>query len=136
MLQQVLGMGVTLPLPRFLLSPLQASALPVSTASPVMPTLSQEDDQFLEELERAIFLFFWEQSSEKTGMVKDRCNVHKDGQGLVASIAANGLGLTALCIRDHRGFVGRADPLHRAFTALRFLWQKPPQHRGSFFHLA
>src|SRR5258708_11991407 len=91
MLQQVLGMGVTLPLSRFLLSPLQASALPVPTASPVMPTLSQEDDQFLEELERAIFLFFWEQSIEKTGMVKDRCNVHKNDQEILPSIAATPL---------------------------------------------
>src|ERR1700745_3002837 len=37
--------------------------------------LNPEDDQFLNDLESADFLFFWEQASPKTGMVKDRCNV-------------------------------------------------------------
>ena len=136
MMQQVLGMGLTLPIQRFLPMVSQTSAPQALAGSPVFPALSQEDDQFLEELERAIFLFFWEQSSDKTGMTKDRCNVHKDDQGIVASIAATGFGLTALCIGDQRGFVAREDALARVFTVLRFLWKKVPQHRGFFYHFA
>ncbi len=34
-----------------------------------------EDDQFLNELEHANFLFFWEQANPETGLIKDRCNV-------------------------------------------------------------
>ena len=30
------------------------------------------DDQFLDEIERATFLYFWEQASSTTGQVKDR----------------------------------------------------------------
>src|SRR5580658_6423387 len=71
---------------------------------PVLPpfTLSPEDDQFLNELENANALYFWEQGSPKTGMVKDRCNVQTNDQGIVASVAATGFGLTALCIADQR----------------------------------
>ena len=34
--------------------------------------LTQEDDQFLDRLERASILFFWEQADPKTGQIRDR----------------------------------------------------------------
>jgi hypothetical protein len=98
--------------------------------------LSPEDDQFLNDLESANFLFFWEQGSAKTGMVKDRCNVHSNNQVVAASIAATGFGLTALCIGDRRGFIPPGQALERVFTTLRFLWKKLPHHRGFFYHFA
>lgn len=98
--------------------------------------LSPEDDQFLNEVESASFLFFWEQASPKTGMVKDRCNVHVDDQGIVASIAATGFGLTALCIGEQRGYIPRGAAVERVVAALRFLWKKLPHHRGFFYHFA
>jgi hypothetical protein len=105
---------------------------------PVLPpfTLSAEDDQFLNELESANALYFWEQGSPRTGMVKDRCNVQTNDQGVVASVAATGFGLTALCIADQRGFIPAGAALERVFAALRFLWKKVPQHRGFFYHFA
>src|SRR5579872_3622900 len=36
---------------------------------------SPDDEAFLEELEHANFLFFWEQTNPETGMVRDRCNI-------------------------------------------------------------
>ena len=101
-----------------------------------MPILSVEDDQFLNEVESASFLYFWEQASPKTGMVKDRCNVHVDDQGIVASIAATGFGLSALCIGEQRSYIARAAAVERVVAALRFLWKKLPQHRGFFYHFA
>src|SRR6202022_1975354 len=65
-------------------------------SAPSLASLSPEDDQFLNDLESANFLYFWEQASPKTGMVKDRCNLHVNDQGIVASIAAPGLALPAL----------------------------------------
>ena len=70
-------------------------------------TLSPEDDEFLQELESASFQFFWEQQNPKTGMVQDRCDLRGGTPGVVASIAATGFGLTALCIGEKRGFVTR-----------------------------
>src|SRR5579872_3858149 len=36
---------------------------------------SPDDEAFLEELEKANFLFFWEQTNPETGMVRDRCKI-------------------------------------------------------------
>jgi hypothetical protein len=99
-------------------------------------TLSKDDDQFLEELERANFQFFWEQASSQTGLVKDRCNVHGHDTTVVASIAATGFGLTALCIGEKRGYLPSREVYTRVLTTLRFLWEKLPNHRGFFFHFA
>jgi hypothetical protein len=98
--------------------------------------LTPEDDQFLNELENASYLYFWEQQNPKTGMVQDRCDLRGNTPGVVASIAATGFGLTALCIAEKRGFVTRTAALERIFTTLNFLWKKLPQHRGFFYHWA
>jgi hypothetical protein len=107
------------------------SALPPTNLSP-------EDDQFLEELERLNFCFFWEQANPDTGMIKDRCNTRAAAadSGIVASIAAIGFGLTAICIADRRGYISTADARKRVLTTLRFLWKKLPNHRGFFYHFA
>src|ERR1700674_3173055 len=73
-------------------------------SAPSLASLSPEDDQFLHDLESANFLYFWEQASPKTGMVKDRCNLHVNDQGIVARIAATGFALTALSIGAQRGW--------------------------------
>ncbi|MFZ1014866.1 MAG: hypothetical protein WAN28_16100, partial [Terracidiphilus sp.] len=41
--------------------------------APTPTALSAEDDQFLNDLEHANFLFFWEQGNPHTGLIKDRC---------------------------------------------------------------
>ena len=60
--------------------------------------LSVDDDAFLDDLEKRNFQYFWDQAGSQTGLVRDRCNVLKDDNSVVASIAATGFGLTALCI--------------------------------------
>ena len=136
-MRQILRAGVCLPAGRFL-SALQFAQLPAK-APPVAQgkvALSPEEDGFLNDLENANFLFFWEQGSPKTGMVKDRCNVQVTDESIVASIAATGFGLSAICIGERRGFVSREAALERVLVALRFLWKKLPNHRGFFYHFA
>jgi len=134
-LRQIIS-GSLLPLVQILPGwPLQAQTSakqPATTSSGLSPA----DDQFLNDVEAASFLFFWEQGNPKTGMVKDRCNVHMDRPGDAASIAATGFGLTALCIGAQRGYIPQAEALERVFTTLRFLWRKLPNHRGFFYHFA
>src|SRR6202021_4047602 len=67
---------------------------------------------------------------------RDRCNVLKDDNSIVASIAATGFGLTALCIGQQREFISPADARDRGLGTLRFLWKKMPTHRGFFYHFA
>jgi hypothetical protein len=98
--------------------------------------LSNEDDQFLEELEKAEFQFFWEQTNPQTGLIKDRCNTRQEDHSIVASIASTGFGLTALCIGERRGYVSSIEARERVITTLRFMWEKMPNHRGFFYHYA
>src|SRR5437588_8560147 len=135
-LKQILGTGVCIPCVQFLsLVPTSAqSRAPEHPAA--SPSLSQEDDKFLDDLENRNFQYFWEQANPKTGLVKDRCNVKINDQGIVASIAATGFGLTALCLGQKHGWIPLAAARERALTTLRFLWKKLPNHRGFFYHWA
>jgi hypothetical protein len=105
--------------------------------TPAQP-FSLEDDQLLDDLERAQCCYFWEQANSYTGLVKDRCNARKAAtdNSTVASIAATGFGLTALCIADRRGFLTRSEARQRVIATLEFLSHKLPQHRGFFYHWA
>jgi hypothetical protein len=109
---------------------------PSKQPNPPASQLLPEDDQFLEDLEKANFQFFWEQANPQTGLVKDRCNARGPDNTEVASIAATGFGLTALCIGHERGYVSLSDARERVLTSLRFLWKKMPTHRGFFYHFA
>lgn len=135
-LRQMLGTSLCLPLASLLTAIRTQAQSAAPSSSPGAPILSAEDDQFLNDVETTSFQFFWEQGSSKTGMVKDRCNVHINDQRPAASIAATGFGLTALCIGEHRGFISRSEALERVFATLRFLWKKLPNHRGFFYHFA
>src|ERR1700683_775148 len=136
MLRQFLWASISLPFAGFVGTYAKAQPLAPSAGAPALPVLSPEDDQFLNDVEKANFLFFWEQGNPKTGMVKDRCNVQNTNQTVASSIAATGFGLTALCIGEKRGFISNAAALERVFSTLRFLWKNLPNHRGFFYHFA
>lgn len=103
---------------------------------PAPSTLSPQDDQFLNQLEQANYLFFYEQTNPTTGLTKDRCNVRTKDTYTAASIAATGFGLTAMCIAMKRGFISPEEARRRVVRALSFIWHKLPTHRGFFFHFA
>jgi hypothetical protein len=99
-------------------------------------SLSPEDNLFLQEIEKANFLFFWEQANPENGLVRDRANVRGSNTTTVASIAGTGFGLTALCIAQENGWVSLHDARTRSLALLRFLARKMPTHRGFFYHWA
>jgi|SRR5271156_1478965 hypothetical protein len=101
-------------------------------SSPAAPPLT--DDQFLDAIERAIFLYFWEQASSTTGLVKDRALAAGNDTSTLASIAATGFGLSALCVADQRGYVASADIAARVQSTLSFLLNQMPNQNGFFFH--
>ena len=107
-----------------------------SVPVPAQPPLSQDDETFLDDLERKTFLYFWEQSNPQTGLIKDRCNVRKADTSVVASVASTGFGLTAICIAEKRGFISHQEARLRVIATLSFLWKKLPTHRGFFYHFA
>src|SRR5215475_3702486 len=92
--------------------------------SPVQPPgdgYAGTDDQLLEELEKAAFLFFWEQADPTTGQVKDRAFAAGNDKRKISSTAATGFGLTALCIGDQRGYQPHAAIVSRVQATLTFL---------------
>ncbi len=121
---------------RTVLQSLAGGALATAFAAQPPSSISPEDDAFLHQLEQANFLFFQEQASPATGLVRDRANVRAPAPSVLSSIAATGFGLTAMCIGHQRGFISYPDARNRVLATLRFLWSKLPNHRGFFFHWA
>lgn len=106
-----------------------AYAAPASAAAP-----PQTDAAFLEDLSRREFRFFWEQADPKTGLVADRAGADGTSRGGVASVAATGFGLSALCLGAERGWIAPGQARARAKLTLRFLLQSAPQEHGFFYH--
>ena len=110
------------------------------TATPQPARLSTADEAFLEDLERGSFRYFLEHADPQTGLVLDRA--HTDGTAHdashhnhnVASTAATGFGLTALCIAAERGWITRDEARRRTLTALLFFAERAPQMNGWFLH--
>jgi hypothetical protein len=94
-----------------------------------------EDTFILDEYARRSFRYFVEQSDPSTGLVQDRGPA--DGalaMRPVASVAATGFGLTALCIGVERGWITTSEASDRVITTFRFLTRFAPQVHGFFLH--
>jgi hypothetical protein len=94
------------------------------------------DDQLLEEIEKAGFLFFWEQADPTTGQIRDRAFAASNDTRTVSSIASTGFGLTALCIGDQRGYQPHSAIVSRVQVTLSFLSNtlQPLGNNGFFYH--
>ncbi len=118
------------------------SFLALATALPAVGraaySISRSDDDFLDDLSRRCFLFFWEQADTHSGFVLDR--VRTDGSPTpgrsadVASIATTGFALTALCIGHARRWADPNEILERVRATLRFLAYNQPHQRGWYYH--
>ena len=106
-----------------------ASGLLPGRAEPALSDLALLDD-----LERAAFEFFWNEANPETGLVLDRCNANGSGARGMASIAATGFGLTALCIGAERQYRPRVQIERRVARTLEFLAHHAPTERGFLYH--
>src|SRR5437667_11573244 len=101
---------------------------------PNQDSLTARNKAFLEDFERREFRYFWEQADPNTGLVPDRARI--DGSPLdenhrdVASIAATGFGLTAVCIGAEREWVSSAEAKKRVRRTLRFFAEQAQQFNG------
>lgn len=89
---------------------------------------------FLDELQRRALLYFWENSSPRTGLVLDRARTGGGETRTVASSAATGFGLTAFCIGAARGWMDPKALRQRAVAALRHYAGQAPHEHGWFYH--
>jgi hypothetical protein len=95
---------------------------------------SGTDDQLLDEIQQAAFLFFWEAGDPNTGLIKDRALAAGNDTSTLSSIASTGFGLTALCIGAQRSYQPASTILSRVQTTLNFLLNQMPQQDGFFYH--
>ena len=97
---------------------------------------SAEQNEFLEELQRRTFKYFWDNSGG-SGLTPDRT----PGAD-TCSVAAVGFALTSYLVGAERGYVSRDEAAHRTYAALRVLWQAPQGpaaagvagFKGFFYH--
>ncbi len=92
------------------------------------------NDQLLDEIEKAGFLYFWEQADPNTGQLRDRALAAGNDTRTVSSIAATGFGLTALCVGDQRRYLPSAQIVTRVQNTLQFILHQLPGQNGFFFH--
>ncbi|HKF47310.1 MAG TPA: glucoamylase family protein [Terracidiphilus sp.] len=103
------------------------------------PRIARDDEAFLDDLIRQGCLYFWEQGHPATGQVLDRSRNDLNGARdprRMASIAATGFGLTALCIADHRGYVPYSQVVDRVRTTLDWHLNHLPEVHGFFYHFS
>jgi hypothetical protein len=116
-----------------------AALLPTFAASAnSTTTLTPDDESFLDDMQRRGCLYFAEQSGAQSGQVLDRAAANNTDGKLdprrMASIAATGFGLTALCIADKRHYQPRPQILEQVRRTLRYHANTLYQNHGFFYH--
>lgn len=103
-------------------------------------SLSKTDEDFLDDLEKRSFLYFWEQSDPETGLTLDRTKT--DGERYdetasphnVGSIAATGFALTSYCVAADRKWINSEQAKARTRRTLDFFANRAFQKNGWFYH--
>lgn len=126
---------------RELLKLLAAASLagaPPGFASQAEHKIDSDDEALLDDIERRGCLFFAEQASATTGQVLDRARWDNTTGEIdprrMASIAATGFGLTALCIADRRGYQPHAQIVEQVRRTLRFHCDSLANTHGFYCH--
>ena len=96
------------------------------------------DERFLIDLEQHSFRYFWDEADPDTGLVPDRARMDgsplDEGHRNVASIAATGFGLTALCIAAENNWIEKTQARERTRNTLRFFEGRAFNEHGWFYH--
>jgi hypothetical protein len=94
----------------------------------------RKTDGLLEEVERRACQYFYEQAHPATGLVLDRSRAEGREDRRVASIAATGFGLSAMCIGHQRGYFTKGVAQDRVEKTLEFFARKIFRQQGFYFH--
>ena len=95
---------------------------------------SSSDQLFLNSLEQAETMYYYDETNASTGLVPDYANASGGSPSADSSIAAIGFGLTALTIDDERGWLTHAQAYQRALTTINFLYSNAANVNGFFYH--
>jgi len=116
---------------------INAVALP-DQRRPARSSLSAKDEAFIEDLSRRAFRYFWEQANPDTGLVLDRSRTDgtpsDENHRTIASIAATGFGLTAVCIAAEHKWITSNEARARVLATLKFFAERAVNVHGWFYH--
>ncbi|HEV2275683.1 MAG TPA: glucoamylase family protein [Acidobacteriaceae bacterium] len=96
--------------------------------------VSKAAEALLDDMEGRNCDFFYNEASVNTGLVRDRALWDSRSQSRVASIAATGFGLSALCIAAKRNYLRQVDCEERVEKTLAFLLEECPHEHGFLYH--
>ncbi len=96
--------------------------------------ISTAVDTLLDDMEGRGAAYFYDQAHPQTGLVRDHAPVVGLSTSRVASIAATGFGLSALCIAAHRNYLSPSLCERRVETTLAFLLERCPHVHGFLYH--
>ncbi|MGC2509821.1 MAG: hypothetical protein WA430_04605, partial [Acidobacteriaceae bacterium] len=91
-------------------------------------------DAMLDDMEGRGVAYFYDQAHPTTGLVRDHAPAVGRSESRVASIAATGFGLSALCIAAHRKYLPPSICEQRVEMTLAFLLEQCPQVHGFLYH--
>ena len=109
------------------------------TATPTAQ-IGKEDHEFLEDLQKRTFQFFWDHSNPETGLTLDRASTAgaapKKGENhyKIASIAATGFALGGYCVAADRGWATPEQAKERTRKTLDFFANRSVHKNGWFYH--
>ena len=99
-----------------------------------MPALTTE--ALLDTLQRTAFEYFWDEANPVNGLIRDRSQA-----GSPCSIAAQGFGISAICIAIDHGWVTRSEGRDRILLGMQTLWDGNQGrqfvingYKGLFYH--
>ncbi len=98
---------------------------------------AETTDAILDSLQYGAFRFAWDEANPANGLIRDRSQPWSP-----CSIAAQGFGLSAICIAVDHGWVTRASAAARVLAALQTFWNGPQGtaasgtigYKGLFYH--
>ncbi|HTD57161.1 MAG TPA: glucoamylase family protein [Silvibacterium sp.] len=96
--------------------------------------VSKAAEALLDDLEGRGCDFFYNEASPRSGLVRDRASAAGRSLSRVASIAATGFGLSALCIAAKRNYLRPSDCEARVEKTLAFLLEECPHEHGFLYH--
>ncbi len=95
---------------------------------------SAEDERFLDLVEKRGFDYFLYEHHPKTGLVKDKASNFRKDTSAVASIAATGFGLSAMCVGAERGWISKTQAEKYCENTLHFFLTQMAHEHGFFYH--